>query len=69
MGSGAATEGTAMTDPKTQSEKFKEAARELECDDDEARFNERIKKLVKITGSSLPSDSSQTGSQVPPLAA
>jgi hypothetical protein len=31
----------------SQSDKFKEAARELECDDDEARFDERIKKLVK----------------------
>ena len=37
-----------MTDHKnTQSDKFKEAARELECDDDEARFDERVKKLVK----------------------
>ena len=31
----------------TQSEKFKEAARALECDDDEARFDERVKKLVR----------------------
>lgn len=31
----------------SQSEKFKEAARELDCDDDEARFDERMKKLVK----------------------
>lgn len=32
---------------ESQSDKFKEAARELECDDDEARFDERVKKLVK----------------------
>lgn len=32
---------------KTQSDKFKEAARELETDDDEKRFDERVKKLVK----------------------
>lgn len=32
---------------KTQSDKFKEAARELFCDDDEKRFAERVKKLVK----------------------
>ncbi|WP_162935685.1 hypothetical protein [Tsuneonella amylolytica] len=32
---------------KTQLEKFKEAARELECDDDEQRFKERLGKLVK----------------------
>lgn len=31
----------------TQSEKFKEAARELECDDDPERFKERLRKLVK----------------------
>jgi hypothetical protein len=31
----------------SQSDKFKKAARELECDDDEARFDERVKKLVK----------------------
>lgn len=37
-----------MTEPvKTQSEKFKEAARALECDDDATRFDERVKKLVK----------------------
>ena len=32
---------------KPQLEKFKEAARDLETDDDEARFNERLKKLVR----------------------
>ncbi|MET3760524.1 hypothetical protein [Sphingomonas sp. UYEF23] len=32
---------------KTQLDKFKEAARDLETDDDEARFDERMKKLVK----------------------
>jgi hypothetical protein len=31
-----------------RSDKFKEAARELECDDDEARFDERAKKLVTL---------------------
>ena len=37
-----------MTDePRTQLDKFKAAARELECDDDEARFDERVKKLVR----------------------
>lgn len=36
-----------MTDAKTQSDKFKAAARDLECDDDEARFKERLAKLVK----------------------
>ena len=36
-----------ITVPQTQSDKFKEAARELECDDDEKRFDDRMKKLVK----------------------
>jgi hypothetical protein len=34
-------------DSKSQTEKFKEAARALECDDDPARFRERLGKLVK----------------------
>lgn len=36
-----------MTDSKSQLEKFKEAARDLETDDDEARFDERLRKIVK----------------------
>ena len=36
-----------MTDDRSQLDKFKQAARELETDDDEARFDERVKKLVK----------------------
>lgn len=37
-----------MTDqPPTQLDKFKQAARELEADDDEQRFKERVGKLVK----------------------
>ena len=28
-------------------DKFKDAARELECDDDETRFEERLGKLAK----------------------
>ena len=44
-----------MTDHKTiRSDKFKEAARELECDDDTARFDERVKKLVKQKPSGKP---------------
>ena len=35
------------TDKPSQLERFKEAARQLECDDDEARFDERVRKLVK----------------------
>jgi hypothetical protein len=32
---------------RTQSHKFKDAARELECDDDPERFRERVGRLVK----------------------
>ena len=37
------------THPKTQQDKFKEAARELECYEDEKRFN-TVKKLAKSGG-------------------
>ena len=36
-----------MTEQKSQLDRFKEAARQLEADDDEARFNEKLGKLVK----------------------
>lgn len=36
-----------MSDNKSQLDKFKEAAKELECDDDEALFADRLGKLVK----------------------
>ncbi|MGC9368818.1 MAG: hypothetical protein ACP5DX_04670 [Paracoccaceae bacterium] len=32
---------------KTQLDKFKEAARQLETDDDDERFEKKLKKLVK----------------------
>lgn len=34
-----------MTRTQTQSEKFKQAARELGCNDDEKRFTEALKKI------------------------
>lgn len=37
-----------ITSPKNeQFDRFKEAARALECDDDPERFRERVRKLVK----------------------
>jgi hypothetical protein len=33
--------------PPSQSDKFKEAAREAECDEDEAHWDERLKKVAK----------------------
>lgn len=42
------TEQNFMTDtPQTQVDKFKQAARELETDDEPKRFAERLGKLVK----------------------
>lgn len=35
------------SDKKSQIDKFKEAARQLETDDDEARFEEKLRKLAK----------------------
>lgn len=35
------------SDDKSQLDKFKEAARELECDNDEDRFREQVGKLVR----------------------
>lgn len=35
-----------MKTDKPQIDKFKEAARELECDDDDKRFKERLRKLA-----------------------
>ncbi|MEL6573577.1 MAG: hypothetical protein AAFQ64_18115 [Pseudomonadota bacterium] len=37
-----------MSNEKSQLERFKEAARELGADDDEAKFNEKLGKLVKL---------------------
>lgn len=33
---------------KTQADKFKEAAREHEADEDETRWEERLKKIAKV---------------------
>lgn len=32
--------------PKPQLDKFRELARELECDEDEARFEETVRKIA-----------------------
>lgn len=38
---------TLTEDNKSQSDKFKQAARELEADGDEARWEEQLKKIAK----------------------
>jgi hypothetical protein len=35
-----------MTEPKTQADKFRDAAREPGCDEDEARWDERLRKVA-----------------------
>ncbi len=35
------------TQPKAQADKFADLARELECDEDEARFKETVRKVAK----------------------
>lgn len=35
-----------MTDPKPQADKFRDMARELEADEDEARFEEAARKVA-----------------------
>lgn len=41
-----------MSDKKSQLDRFKEAARQLETDDNEERFNEKLRVLTKqkLTG-------------------
>lgn len=41
-------------EPRNQLEKFKEAARELDADEDEARWDERLKKVVKAKPNAEP---------------
>ena len=38
-----------MTKMKTQADKFKDAAREHGCDEDETRWQERLKKVAKAS--------------------
>lgn len=36
-----------MADDQTQRTKFEQAARELECDEDEARWDDTLKRIAK----------------------
>ncbi len=38
---------TSPRDSESQAEKFKQAARELGCDEDEARWDERLRKVAQ----------------------
>lgn len=37
-----------MAKKKTQSQKFKELARKAECEDDEKKFDERLKRITGV---------------------
>jgi hypothetical protein len=54
-----------MSEKKSQIDRFKEAARELDTDDDEAKFNEKLGKLVKrkLTGDSKSESIAQDGNE------
>lgn len=36
-----------MVEKQSQSEKFKQAARDLECDPDETKWEDKLRKVVK----------------------
>jgi len=44
---GSTRNGGRVKDHAAESHKFRDLARELECDEDEAAFDERLKKLAK----------------------
>lgn len=41
---------------KSQRERFEEAARELECDEDEAKFNANLRKIVTAPNDEVEND-------------
>ena len=47
-------------DPRPQADKFRDMARELECDEDEAAFNERLRKIAKAPKLPNPKEASRT---------
>jgi hypothetical protein len=48
--------GIVTEDPKPQPDKFREAARELGCDEDEARFEETVRKVAKAPKPEKPAE-------------
>ena len=43
-------------EPQSQSDRFVETAQELECDEDEERFNETLKRIAPKRDESPPQD-------------
>jgi hypothetical protein len=52
-----------MSNPKVtdQADRFREAAAATECDDDEARFNDNLRKIAKAVKPPATSDKKQAG--------
>ena len=50
-----------MNDKQSQSDKFKEAAREIGADENEAHWDERLKKLAKAKPAPSPSETPEGG--------
>lgn len=48
-----------MANDKTQLDKFKQAARDLECDDDDQTFRDRLGKIAKAVPVEKPAKSKQ----------
>ena len=43
-----------MTDEKPQADKFRDMARELECDENEAAFEDKVRKVATAPKPSVP---------------
>lgn len=51
-------ENTSRDDRKSQLDKFKEAARQHEADEDEARWDSKLKRIAKVKPKSEPTNPS-----------
>lgn len=40
---------TLKSDDRSQADKFRDLARKLECNEDEARFEDQVRKIAKAT--------------------
>lgn len=50
---------TPPTAPKPQADKFRDLARDLECDEDEAAFEDKVRRVASVQVG--PEDSPQVG--------
>ena len=57
---------TERKEPKSQSDRFIETAKELECDEDEGRFNETLKRVAPKKGKEPTSKTGQEAEGLEP---